>query len=528
MAGVLLILFGLRFLRKGFARVMGSDMLDWLQGFTRTRSRAWLGGVAGGAVMPSSTAMALLSVQMTRAGKIAWTKVFAVLLGAQLGTTLLIQVLAFDLQSFMGLFIAVGGLLFLFVDSPRPRGIGQALLAFGFMLAGMGLLSDGSTAVSGSPFMEELFALLSQAPWVFLVAAILLTLLLQSATASIAVAIALVASGQITPLMLILWVMGANIGLALTVLIAGWNDLQGRRLGIATLSVKAPLAFIVALLAIGGLALPPLPLELSLAQQAAWAHTLFNLLACLAILAAPLLERGMRALLPDPAETDSRPLPRLDPLLLQNPALATDAALREILRLLDVLHTMREAQNKSISQPSEIAGLTKMLSERARSIAAGCEELSGFIDEIADDSLAEEDQALKDTIDHLTRELPMMAELAGPIMGNELKQLISGHEQAAQKSADLLQEASLRFLQQMTTVTRMLMRQRPDLGRKILERKQEHSHWLTQMKRQHAHLPNPVWRILDDYQQLNRRLASVVYVYTRTMADETLQTPIGV
>ncbi len=61
-AGVLLILFGLRFLRKGFARIMGGDLLDWLQGFTRTRSRAFIGGVAGGVVMPSSTATAMLSV----------------------------------------------------------------------------------------------------------------------------------------------------------------------------------------------------------------------------------------------------------------------------------------------------------------------------------------------------------------------------------------------------------------------------------------------------------------------------------
>ncbi len=60
MAGVLLILFGLRFLRKGFARVMGGDLLDWLQGFTRTRFRGLIGGILGGLVMPSSTAAAWL------------------------------------------------------------------------------------------------------------------------------------------------------------------------------------------------------------------------------------------------------------------------------------------------------------------------------------------------------------------------------------------------------------------------------------------------------------------------------------
>lgn len=167
-AGVLLILFGLRFLRKGFARVMGGDLIDWLQDFTRTRPRAWIGGVAGGVVMPSSTAAALLSVQMTRRGNVAWENVLAVLLGAQLGTTALIQVLSFDLQAFAGLFIAVGAALFLYVEAPRPRGIGQALLAFGFMLLGMGLLGAAARELGSDPAVINLFAALEQLPLLFL------------------------------------------------------------------------------------------------------------------------------------------------------------------------------------------------------------------------------------------------------------------------------------------------------------------------------------------------------------------------
>lgn len=121
--GILLILLGLRTLRKGFARVMGGDLLDWLQEFTRTQPRALLGGVAAGIVMPSSTAMALLSVDMTRDSRATWRNVLAVLLGAQLGITVLVQVLAFNLQDYAGLLLALGGGMFLFVERSRPKGL---------------------------------------------------------------------------------------------------------------------------------------------------------------------------------------------------------------------------------------------------------------------------------------------------------------------------------------------------------------------------------------------------------------------
>lgn len=270
--GVLMILFGLRFLRKGFARITGGDLIDWLQGFTRTRLRAVTGGVAAGVVMPSSTAMALLSVDMTRDDRATWPNVLAVLLGAQLGITALVQVLSFNLQDYAGLLLAIGGVMFMFVERPRPKGVGQALLAFAFILLGMGFISQAARSVGGDPAVENLFNALAALPMLFFVGALLLTLLVQSSTASIAVALGLVASGQVSLGMLLLWVIGANIGLCLTALIAGWHRLEGRRLGLAVLFVKLPLAAlaVVLVLALGDELLGTWPG--SAHQQAAWSH----------------------------------------------------------------------------------------------------------------------------------------------------------------------------------------------------------------------------------------------------------------
>ncbi|MCG5498209.1 Na/Pi cotransporter family protein [Ectothiorhodospira variabilis] len=512
-AGILLVLFGLRFLRKGFARIMGGDLLDWLQGFTRTRTRAFVGGVAGGAVMPSSTATAMLSVQMTRRGRVSWRNVLAVLLGAQLGTTVLVQLVSFDLQDFNGLFLAVGAFLFLFVESSRPRGVGQSLLAFGFMLMGMGLLSESAIAMGSDPAVEALFAALAELPLLFMLGAVLLTLVVQSATASIAVALALVSGGQISLEMLLLWVLGANIGLCLTVLMAGWGDFQGRRLGLAVLMVKLPLAMALAAVVLTLPGLPPEGWVGGLPQQAAWAHTLFNLLACLAILVAPTLERWVNALIQEPERPEKPAITRLDPLLLQNPTLAINAAMRETLRVFDALHLMGETVMQGLRQGELPPGVGMDIDVRTRDMQRVCRELTEFLDAIPDDSLSPEDQALKDTLDDFMRELPLIVRTLGEDMHDEVRRLLEHDTASVEAARPLLLEAASRFTQQMNTVARMLMRERPELGRKILDRKQETSRWLIQAKRNQPGLPYAAWEVLDGFQQLNRRLSGVVYVY---------------
>ncbi|MGY6630691.1 MAG: Na/Pi cotransporter family protein [Wenzhouxiangella sp.] len=514
--GILLILLGLRTLRKGFARVTGGDLLDWLRAFTRNRPRALVGGVAAGIIMPSSTAMAMLSVDMTRDEKANWRNVLAVLLGAQLGITVLVQVLSLNLQDHVGILLAVGGILFLFVDRSRPKGIGQAMLALAFILIGMGFISAAAARIGGDPAVENLFAALAALPWLFLIGALLLTLAVQSSTASIALALGLVASGQVSLEMLLLWVIGANIGLCLTALIAGWARLDARRLGLAVLLVKLPLALLCVALVqgLGAEVFERLPGTTH--QQAAWAHTLFNLTACLAIILASPLERLTLALIPPPPESaEDKDSSRLDPLLLQNPALAINAALRETLRIFDTLHVMREEIVGQIRQGTTNNGLAIGIARRSRRILKTREDMMRFLDAVPDDALGSDDASLKETMDDFLRELPLIVRTLGRELLDETQTLLDTHADDLPRYRDLLLEASDRLGRQMESVARMLLQERPELGREILKNKRDNSSWLIRHKRAHGDLPMSAWEILDDFQQLNRRLSGVAYVYCR-------------
>lgn len=514
-AGVVLILFALRYLRKGFGRLLGGDLLDWLQGRTRTRIRAFGGGMVAGTVMPSSTAMALLSVQMSREGKVAWPNVFAVLLGAQVGITALIQVLTFNLGSYAPVFLVVGGALFLYGEATRPRGIGQVALAFGFLLFAMNLISGAARAIARDPALVDLFAALGALPILLFVGAVVLTFVLQSSTASIAVGIGLAAGGQVTATMLFLWVLGANVGLCFTVLAAGWSGVDSRRLGASVLMVKVPLAAaflaLAPILLSAGVSLPG-----DLARQAAWTHTLFNLAAGLAVPFATFIGRVVDALFPvDQSKGDGQERMALDPLLLQHPSLAVNAALREALRVFDHLHVLREAMVGAVREGTLSPHLLPSLGSRAAEVMEIRGSIIRFLDALDDDSLDAGDARMKDALDDLMREIPVMLRTLERDLPEELRKFLALDPSAREAAVPLICGAAERCARLMEAVARMLMQEKPELGGDVRERKRENSAWMIAAKRTHGQLPEAAWEIIDDFQQLNRRLGGVAYVYCR-------------
>ena len=520
--GIFLILFGLRFLRKGFARFLGRDLIDWLQRYTSSRGRSFVGGAIAGTVMPSSTAMAFLSVQMTREGKVAWPHVYSVLLGAQVGITVLIQVLSLNLGAYASIFLVTGGFCFLFINRDRLRGLGQSVLAFGFLLLGMRLISQAARTIGGEPALMDLFAALGNLPVLLLLGAMILTVVMQSSTASIAVALGLAATGGVTSPMLITWVLGTNIGLCLTVLLAGWSRLEGRRLGLAILIVKAPLAlglfFLLFLPSADGWA----NLPLSLNQQAAWAHTFFNLGAGLSVFFARRMERWVLLILPKP-KVPGVPSPhRLDPLLLQSPALALNATMRETMRVFDLLHVLRETIIQGLRNNKLGPDEQRLVHARAQEMATIRDVLNRYLNKIADDELTPHDHRMKDAIDDLMREIPIMIRTLERDSLEEATDLLRFHSSSLPTALPILEEANRRCSIQMETVARMLMQEKAELGEEILQRKQENSKWMTMAKRQHSALPDPAWEIIDDFQQLNRRLSSVAYIYCQhlPLADQ--------
>lgn len=341
--GVALILFGIRFLRKGLDRLFGGRLVAWIARMTERRWRAFGAGIVVGTLAPSSTALSLITMQMMNTGQLTTQRMLAVLLGANVGMTMMVQLLAFHAQNLAALFIVLGVIGFQFLNREMLRGIGQCLLSLGFVFLAMQLIGNGATALGADPASAEWIHLFEGHPLLTFVFVAGLTVCVQSSTASIGFAIAMSAGGLFGPEMLVPWVLGTNIGVSLTGFAAGWSTLEGRRLAMANLLVRvlvaAPILFAPAL---GGLivaALPGAP-----PRELAIFHTAFNLVAGLVALPfiAPLTRLVSAMIVPKEAPAAGLPTATtyLDPLALESPSLALANATRETLGMADGVKAM--------------------------------------------------------------------------------------------------------------------------------------------------------------------------------------------
>ena len=237
----------MRYVRKGLDRLFGSQLVDWLQQMTNNRYKAFFGGMVAGVIAPSSSAIAVLSVQMLNKTALTAGRMLAVVLGANVGITVSVQLLALRLQDYSGLFLLAGGIGFLFLKRAIFRGAGQMLLGIGLLFLAMGIISSAGTAAGTNPDLKLIFGVVDHYPLVVFIGTAMLTVALQSSTASIGLGIGLAESGLVPGATMVLWVLGANLGIRLTMMMAGWASIEGRRLAIGSLLIKGCGALVILL-----------------------------------------------------------------------------------------------------------------------------------------------------------------------------------------------------------------------------------------------------------------------------------------
>lgn len=340
--GVGLILFGIRFLRKGLDRLFGGNLIAWLSRLAAKPWKAFAAGIGAGVVSPSSTGMSIMAVQLLGGGLLRAEGILAMLLGANVGMTVTVQLMAFRIQDYAGLMIAVGVASFLYAGREVVRGCGQCLLALGFIFLAIDLIGQGAQSITASEEAHTAFSLLRGHPLLIFGGTALLAVVLQSSTATIGLGVGLCASGMLGEADMVLWVLGTNVGVGLSSLIVGWGSLNARRLGVANLTTKLALALPL-------LWLPEVALWLfnhlpgGLVQQIVTYHTLFNLLV--GLIALPLLTpvirfAGIVVPAPDPALAQEET--HLDPKALDTPSIALARATRETLRMADKVRSQME------------------------------------------------------------------------------------------------------------------------------------------------------------------------------------------
>ncbi|WP_281277489.1 Na/Pi cotransporter family protein [Thermodesulfitimonas autotrophica] len=289
-----LLLTGLRFLQAGLLSLSSRRLTRALRAVAASRLRAFLAGVGTSALTQSSTAVSIITIGLTHARLIALSEAIAVILGANIGTTLTVQFIALH-PGRLALLLGLSGIPLLARRSPA-RFLGQALTGTGMVFAGLDLLNRGLAPLKSTPWFAAGLAAAGENHLLAIAVATLFTALLHSSSAATGLVMALYAQGAISRETAVALVLGNNIGTCFTALIVSLtSSAAGRRVAAAhfllnTIGAAVFLPLINTLSLIGGLtASDP-------ARQVANIHTIYNIVSSLAALPfctpfARLLER---------------------------------------------------------------------------------------------------------------------------------------------------------------------------------------------------------------------------------------------
>ncbi len=340
-----LLLWGTHMVSTGIERGFGAELRLWL-GRTlsrpggRARFFALLAGLAVTAVLQSSTATGLMATSFTASGAIGLAPALAVMLGANVGTTLITQILAFNIAEVAPVLVLIGVVAFRSSNDGRGRNLGRVGIGLGLMLLALGALVHTLEPVETAPALRAVLGSLGGEPVLAVLTAAALTWACHSSVAVVLLIGSLAASGVVAPAGSLALVLGANLGSALPPLFEA-GSATARRLPLGNLLMRAAGCVF---------ALPFLPQIAGLLAQVEPAsarlvvnfHTVFNL--ALAVLLLPVtdwLAALLVRFLPDPP----RPVDPAKPIHLEEAALdsasvALANAARETLRMADMFEGM--------------------------------------------------------------------------------------------------------------------------------------------------------------------------------------------
>lgn len=343
--GLALFLYGMRRMTDSLKTVAGGRMKDLLARLTANRYSAAIAGALVTAVIQSSSVTTVLVVGFISAGLLNLGQSIGVIIGANVGTTVTAQIIAFQVYKYGLVMIATGFFTEIIVRNERMKHWGRALMGLGLIFFGMQLMSIATGPLrSWSPFIA--FMQNMESPLVAIVIGMVFTAIVQSSSATTGIVIVLASQGLMSLETGIGLIFGANIGTCVTAFIAAFGrpreamqaawihvifNIGGVLLWMFFIPQLADLVRLISpVSAAGGLD----KLATETPRQIANAHTIFNVgNALLFIWFTKPMSRFVNWIVPEaPKPVEMKPL-YLDDLFLEQPAMAIDQAHREILRM---------------------------------------------------------------------------------------------------------------------------------------------------------------------------------------------------
>ncbi len=493
--GMALLLYGMQLVGDGLQHAAGGRMRQILSSITNSRLKGMMVGAFITAVIQSSSATTVMLVGFASSGLMGLGQTIGVILGADIGTTVTVQLIAFKVFDYALLLVGVGFLLIFASKRKIFRYVGQAILGFGFIFFAMKVMSDAMVPLRGSPIVKTLLVSLGEQPLLGIIVASIFSALVHSSAATIGLAITLSLQDLLPLHAAIPVIFGANIGTCATALASSIGTKpEAKRVAMAHIFFKVAgvllfLPFITPFVHLVRLTAD------DVSRQIANAHTLFNVgITALFLPFSSILARFISRLVPEDKEGEGLFGPKyLDEHMLETPALALGQATREALRMADLVSEMLTKTIGTFS--AEDPELIEYIEEKDNQVDTLDREIKHYLTKLSQQSLTDEQSR---------REIGILAfvnnmENIGDIVDRNLMDLAKKKlNKGVHFSEPGMQEIVLlhkKVLQNLELAISAFASNDPALGQQVLERKLELSQ--TERKFRQAHIQ----RLHDGYRE---------------------------
>ncbi|WP_069103484.1 Na/Pi cotransporter family protein [Acidovorax sp. RAC01] len=523
LAAVALLIWGTHLVRTGILRVFGANLRQLIARSVSNRFTAVMSGIGVTAVVQSSTATALIVSSFVGQGLVGLPAALAVMLGADVGTSVMAVVFSMDLSWLSPLFIFVGVVLFISRKDTAVGRVGRVLIGLGLMLLALRLITESTTVLTQSPTVRTLLGALTSDLLLEIFTGAVLALLAYSSLATVLLTAALAGSGGIPLDVALGLVVGANLGSGvLAVLTTLKSDIQTRQVPLGNLLFKI----------IGVLIMTPL-IGLWLrharayvpdtATQVVLFHLAFNMvvgLVCIGLTGT--VARLVQRLMPAQDRQGAAGMrPRhLDPSALATPSLAISCAAREALHQADVVESMLIGLHKVIrTDDLRLAGELRKLDDEVDGLYSA---IKYYMTKISREALDEREGRRWADIISFTINMEQIGDIIERVLIDIEDKKIKKGRQFSEAGMEEINELHARLLDNLRLAMSVFLNGSVRDAQKLLEEKArfrdlEHAYSATHLARLSDNTVQSIETsslhidLISDLKRINSLLCSVAY-----------------
>ncbi len=339
LGGLGMFLYGMKMMSDGLENVAGDRMRRVLEVLTSKRPAAVLVGAGVTAVVQSSSATTVMVVGFVNAGLMTLLQATGVIMGANIGTTITAQLIAFKLSDIAPFFLFIGMVFTVFVKKRVLTRFGEIVLGFGILFVGLTLMSQAMEPLQYNEAFRNLLVSF-KSPVVGVLFGAVFTAIIQSSSASVGILQALAAIGLIGFDSAVYVILGQNIGTCVTAILAAIGTSANSK---RTAGIHLMFNILGSLIYLGVIAIFPAIITWvasfspgNVSRQIANFHTLFNVTVTILLFPfAKLMVKLITRIIPEKHEPDrvEKKLIYLDERIAQTPSIALSQTLKELSRL---------------------------------------------------------------------------------------------------------------------------------------------------------------------------------------------------